>query len=46
MGGPVQLQQVILNLVMNAVEAMDGSGHEVRQLQLQTEVDHPVEPFC
>jgi signal transduction histidine kinase len=36
---PVQLQQVILNLVMNAVEAMSHSGHEGRILRLQTEVD-------
>jgi signal transduction histidine kinase len=36
---PVQLQQVILNLVMNAVEAMSHSGHEMRVLRLRTEVD-------
>ena len=33
---PVQLQQVILNLVMNAVEAMSHSG-EMRVLRLRTE---------
>ena len=37
---PVQLQQVILNLVMNAVEAMSHSGHRMRILALRTEVDH------
>jgi signal transduction histidine kinase len=37
---PVQLQQVILNLVMNAVEAMSHTGHGVRALRLRTEVDH------
>ena len=37
---PVQLQQVILNLVMNAVEAMSHSGHRMRILAMRTEVDH------
>jgi len=37
---PVQLQQVISNLVMNAVEAMSHSGHRMRILALRTEVDH------
>jgi len=36
MADPVQLQQVILNLVMNAVEAMSHSG-EMRVLRLRTE---------
>jgi signal transduction histidine kinase len=35
---PIQLQQVILNLVMNAVEAMSDSQHNVRILKLQSEV--------
>ena len=36
---PVQLQQVILNLIMNAVEAMDVSADRARVLRLRTEVD-------
>ena len=38
MGDPIQLQQVILNLVMNAVEAIGHSGHGARVLLLRTEV--------
>jgi signal transduction histidine kinase len=38
-GDPVQLQQVILNLIMNAVEAMSHSKGK-RTLRLWTEVDH------
>jgi signal transduction histidine kinase len=34
---PVQLQQAILNLVMNAVEAMGRSGDEKRILRIRTE---------
>ena len=40
MADPIQLQQVILNLLMNAVEAMSNTGHETRILRLQTEADH------
>jgi two-component system sensor kinase FixL len=36
---PVQLQQVILNLVMNAIEAMSHAEHGMRILDLRTEVD-------
>ena len=36
---PVQLQQVVLNLIMNAVEAMSSSEGRVRELRLGTEID-------
>ncbi|MBV8922041.1 MAG: PAS domain S-box protein [Bradyrhizobium sp.] len=32
----VQLQQVILNLIMNAIEAMSGAGQAVRELVIST----------
>jgi C4-dicarboxylate-specific signal transduction histidine kinase len=35
----VQLQQVILNLIINAVEAMSGVGEGLRELVIGTEVD-------
>ena len=38
MGDPIQLQQVILNLVMNAVEAISHSRHRARTLLLRTQV--------
>jgi signal transduction histidine kinase len=38
MGDPIQLQQVILNLVMNAVEAISHSRHWARTLLLRTQV--------
>jgi C4-dicarboxylate-specific signal transduction histidine kinase len=34
---PIQLHQAILNLVMNAVEAMERSGNRTRHLRIQTE---------
>jgi signal transduction histidine kinase len=37
MADPIQLQQVILNLVMNAVEAMSDPQHKVRILMLRSE---------
>ncbi len=36
---PVQLQQVVLNLIMNAVEAMGSSADRARELRLRTEID-------
>jgi len=38
-GNRVQLQQVIVNLVMNAVEAMEGVDDRPRLLRLKTELD-------
>jgi signal transduction histidine kinase/ABC-type uncharacterized transport system substrate-binding protein len=38
-GNRVQLQQVIVNLVMNAVEAMENVENRPRLLRLKTEVD-------
>ncbi|MCU1244802.1 MAG: hypothetical protein JWN02_712 [Acidobacteria bacterium] len=38
-GDRVQLQQVILNLIMNAIEAMSGDDDEGRELWLSTEPD-------
>jgi PAS domain S-box-containing protein len=36
-GDKVQLQQVILNLVMNAIEAMNGVAEEARQLHVSSQ---------
>ena len=36
-GDRIQLQQVILNLIMNAVEAMSGIDEGARELQISTE---------
>src|SRR6185437_2800476 len=38
-GDRVQLQQVLLNLILNAVEAMDSVEVEVRELLISTEQD-------
>jgi signal transduction histidine kinase len=38
-GDRVQLQQVILNLIMNAVEAMSGLAEGARELRISTEPD-------
>jgi len=38
-GDRIQLQQVILNLILNAVEAMSGPGDESRDLLITTEQD-------
>ena len=37
MGDRVRLQQVILNLVMNAIEAMSGNTNESRVLRVQSQ---------
>ena len=39
-GDGVQLQQVILNLILNAVEAMGSVEAGVRELSISTEQDH------
>jgi PAS domain S-box-containing protein len=38
-GDRIQLQQVLLNLLMNAVEAMSGIGEGTRALQISTEAE-------
>jgi PAS domain S-box-containing protein len=40
-GDRVQLQQVMLNLILNAVEAMSGSSTTVRELLIRTAQDGP-----
>jgi C4-dicarboxylate-specific signal transduction histidine kinase len=39
MADPIQLQQVILNLILNAIEAMSSSDHWARILRIETGVD-------
>src|SRR6185437_14391128 len=38
-GDRIQLQQVILNLFVNAIEAMNGVSEETRELLISTEED-------
>jgi PAS domain S-box-containing protein len=39
LGDRIQLQQVVMNLVMNAIEAMSAVDEEVRQLQIESKRD-------
>ena len=41
LGDRVQLQQVMLNLILNAVEALSGSSKTARELLIRTELDGP-----
>jgi signal transduction histidine kinase len=40
-GDRVQLQQVILNLIINAIEAMNGRGEALKELVISTEATEP-----
>ena len=37
MGDRIQLQQVLLNLIINGIEAMSGAGHSQRELWVSSE---------
>jgi C4-dicarboxylate-specific signal transduction histidine kinase len=38
-GDRVQIQQVVVNLIVNAIQAMSGDGDSKRELQISTETD-------
>ena len=38
-GDRVQIQQVMVNLIVNAIQAMSGGGNGGRELQISTEID-------
>jgi len=40
LGDRIQVQQVLLNLIMNAIEAMSASGDALRELSISSENDH------
>ncbi|MFL9922473.1 ATP-binding protein [Paraburkholderia fungorum] len=39
-GDRIQLQQVLINLVMNGIQAMADIGHNSRELQIESRLDH------
>ena len=38
MADPVQLQQVVMNLINNAIEAMPASDHAARMVNIETRI--------